>query len=72
MYKRYEIQTINSPKDGLNYRITDKNGDNRVATCFLKEHADLVCQALNYYEDRNQTTSKAPIVGHVQDEFHPF
>lgn len=52
MYKRYEIQTIDSPTEGLNYRITDTRGDNRIATCYDKNHAELVCKALNYYEGR--------------------
>ena len=52
MYERYEIQPINSDKEGLNYRIADKHNDDRIATCYLKEHADIVCKALNFYENR--------------------
>lgn len=59
MYKRYEIQTINSETDGRNYRITDKHNDNRIATCYDKEHAAIICKALNYYENRNQLTTEA-------------
>jgi len=47
--KTYEIQTINSKEDGLNYRITHISSDSRVATCYLKENAELVCEALNAY-----------------------
>lgn len=56
-YHRYEIQTINSQTEGLNYRITDRYSDDRIGTCYLKEHAELICNALNYYENRNQLTT---------------
>lgn len=59
MYVRYEIQVIESPTEGLNYRITDKYNDDRIATCYDKEHAYIVCKALNYYENRNQLTTEA-------------
>lgn len=59
MYERYEIQTINSETDGLNYRVTDKHNDDRIATCYDKEHAAIICKALNYYENRNQLTTEA-------------
>ena len=48
---RYTIELIKSEKDGQNYRITDTLSDSRVATCFLKENAELVCAALNAFED---------------------
>ena len=49
---KYEIQLINSPTDGLNYRVTHVQSDSRVATCYLKEHAELVCDALNAYSGK--------------------
>lgn len=51
MSKRYEVQTVDSPSYGRNYRVTDTDGDNRIATCFEKEHANLVCKALNFLVD---------------------
>lgn len=49
---RYSIQLINSDKEfGQNYRITDNNSDSRVATCYLEDNADLVCEALNFFEE---------------------
>lgn len=44
--KKYEIQVMKD-EDKINYRITHINSDSRVATCYLKENADLVCEALN-------------------------
>lgn len=46
---RYEVQTIDDAEApaGVHYRITDIVGDNRVATCYVKENADFVCEALN-------------------------
>lgn len=58
-YERYEIQIINSKTDGLNYRIIDKHNDDRIATCCDKEHAAIICKALNNYENRNQLTTEA-------------
>lgn len=52
--KTYEIQTINSKEDGLNYRITHISSDSRVATCYLKENAELVCDALNKLNSNNK------------------
>lgn len=47
--KRYLVQTItdaNAP-NGIHYRITDNNGDNRIATSYWKDHAEMICNALN-------------------------
>lgn len=57
---RYEIQTIKDKEapHGVHYRVTEIATDSRVATCYLKENAQLVCDALNEYpgprvEDRS-------------------
>lgn len=44
---RYEIQETVDSLYGRNYRITDTATDSRIATCFLRENADLVVAALN-------------------------
>jgi hypothetical protein len=50
----YEIQTIDDPDapNGVHYRVSHAPTDSRIATCYLKENAGLVCQALNKMLDR--------------------
>lgn len=45
--KRYSIQFIESVTDGNNYRITDNTTDSRIGTCYDKDNAELICNALN-------------------------
>ncbi len=52
---RYSIQYIESDVDGNNYRITDNNTDSRVATCYVKANAELVCEALNALEESRRS-----------------
>jgi hypothetical protein len=56
---RYSIQFIDSKTDGPNYRITDNNSDSRVATCYVKENAEMVCEALNMVSKANALESAA-------------
>lgn len=59
-YKAEWIKPARASEEG-NFRITDTQGDNRVATCFLKENADLVTRALNFTDAMDsitETTSK--------------
>lgn len=60
---RYSIQEIADDKtrDGIHYRITDNNGDNRIATCYLKENAELVCEALNTLYNKKKTKPKIEV-----------
>ena len=76
---KYEIQEI--VKDGKidNYRITQVNGDNRVATCYLPEHAELVCTALNHERQHISGFDKNDVVqfctwlmGLDKDKHHSF
>ena len=46
---KYEIQKVND-----NYRITHIKTDSRIATCYLKYNADLVCDALNNLIDSSK------------------
>ena len=55
---RYSVQTIESKKEGKNYRITDNIGDNRIGTCYDEYNADLICNELNYYADKNLNKCK--------------
>lgn len=52
--KKYEIQVTEDEDKKKNYRITHINSDSRVATCYLKENADLVCDALNTVHSSNK------------------
>jgi hypothetical protein len=45
LQNRYEAQHMKGASG--DYRITDKTTDSRVATCYLKENANLVVNALN-------------------------
>lgn len=51
MALRYSIQEIDSKTDGTNFRITDNQSDSRISTSYLKENAELVCDALNFYNE---------------------
>lgn len=57
---RYEVQVIADPSVpmGRHFRITDMNGDNRVATCYDEANAMLVTHALNAMEKRTPTGKK--------------
>lgn len=49
---RYEVQRIAGRQSALhdevvNFRVTDKATDSRIATCYLEENADLIVAALN-------------------------
>jgi hypothetical protein len=46
---KYEVQIIDSPEQGVNYRVTHVATDSRIATCYVAEHAELICDALNAY-----------------------
>lgn len=44
----YEVQ---GPFGGdNNYRVTHKETDSRVASCYVKHHADMICDALNLFD----------------------
>jgi len=48
--EKYEIQRISDGKQygaHIHFRITDKETDSRVATCYARENAELVVSALN-------------------------
>lgn len=54
--KRYTIEEPVKDKDGQRkngYRVTDTEGDNRVATCYDYSNAQTVCSALNKYVEPN-------------------
>ena len=56
---RFEVQKIDSDTDGVNYRVTDIRTDSRIATCYLEDNANLVCDALNaYYEAKSSNLKK--------------
>jgi hypothetical protein len=61
MENKYEVQTIPSANDGLNYRVTEIKTDSRVATCYAKENADLVCRALNALDQPLELQSKLEV-----------
>lgn len=42
----FEIQKIVNRSD-INFRITQKSTDERIATCYEEDHAIIVCNALN-------------------------
>ena len=57
---RYEAQYIDNVEEP-NWRITDKTTDSRIATCYLKENADLIVSALNAApQPSTATDSTAP------------
>jgi hypothetical protein len=60
---KYEVQTIETT-EGVNYRITEKATDSRIATCYVKDNADLVCKALNKLDE--------PILTKVEHNPYPF
>jgi hypothetical protein len=49
MERRYEIQIMHRADEAKHFRITDTIGDNRVATCFVPDNAQLVVDALNAF-----------------------
>lgn len=49
MDDKYEVQMVESSKDGMSYRVTEIKTDSRIATCYLLENAYLVANALNAY-----------------------
>ncbi len=62
---RYEIQEIKIVKEKPNFRITDTRTDSRIATCYLRENAEFVCEALNLLDQKikksNQNIWGGPI-----------
>lgn len=50
---RYSSLRITIVNDS-HFRITDNHTDSRVATCYVKENADLVCEALNLLAAKQQ------------------
>lgn len=58
--KRYEVQIIAEGTPEQNFRITDTIGDNRIGTCFLSEHAELIADALNNHYDKDKINPDMP------------
>ncbi|MGB6053776.1 MAG: hypothetical protein WBG17_00905 [Burkholderiaceae bacterium] len=64
----YTIQTINDPSApaGVHFRVTD-SGDNRVATCYAEQNAQMVTAALN---QRPLTDNLALLVARLAYALH--
>jgi len=58
---KYEVQHI----DEYNYRITDTDNDDRIATCYWKTDADNVCAALNAQHEANKISLNPPVISSV-------
>jgi hypothetical protein len=63
--ERYEVQVIHSQRDGVNYRITDKNGDNRIGTSYDPDNAKQIVDALNFYDKYYKHVTSGIIVDGV-------
>lgn len=59
MSERYEIQTIKSASKYTEYRITDTQGDDRVATCFDAVNAQMIVSALNGFGELLEHVGRA-------------
>jgi len=57
---RYEAQEINPDSEGKQqWRITDKTTDSRIATSYVKDHADLIVKALNFHDEMQSPPESA-------------
>lgn len=65
MPKKFELQIIGDPKKDGNYRITHSASDNRIATSYDHDHAELVVNALNFYSKYRNAIEKGVIVAGV-------
>ncbi len=75
MKKRYTVEVIPDERvfNGKHYRITDDKYDARIATSYIDSHADLVVQALNYFNDFSSSDMLDDLCKcreHIKELFH--